>query len=384
MSSKIGLGEVIGGYEILSLLAEGGMGMVYVAVHQKRRERVAFKVLRPEIREHDLDVARFRRESQIFHRLHHPNLIRLLDFGFDETHGYYMVTELLQGQELEEYLTQKGALSEEEALDILVQVCAGLEAAHENKIIHRDVKPGNIFLMKDGGIKVFDFGIGKALDASEEVTRAGDSVGTPTYMAPEQIRGPAEWVGPATDIYALGVIAFQLFTGTVPYSGDNMFLVLLSHVSAEIPLLRDHRPECADSALETLVHEMMQKRPSERPKSMSEVRERLWSIMRQESTVVVSSPFERTVKVPRHTLDTAVVEAAEPFASDLEEDGKKTLRELRPPAMPSWGTRLVALFQWDDAVFQALPQPIKVFLWILVALFIFGCGMLFHFFFFRQ
>ncbi|MCB9637883.1 MAG: protein kinase [Myxococcales bacterium] len=276
-------GEEIAGFQVLSLLAEGGMGIVYQALRLSDGRATAFKVLRDEIRQRRQDVGRFIREAVISQRLHHPNLVDFFDFGFEPRVHFYLATELLQGQELEAYLRERGErLPLKQALDIGLQVCAGLESAHHSGIIHRDLKPSNIFLERqaDGKevVKVFDFGIGKVLDQEigGKLTQHGISVGTPLYMAPEQIRGPVSSVGIATDIYALGIIIFQLVTGKLPFSGDNPYMIMAAHLKDPPPQLRKLRRELAGTDLEMLLQEMMAKETVDRPATLSDVRERLW------------------------------------------------------------------------------------------------------------
>jgi serine/threonine-protein kinase len=259
------------------------MGMVYRAERLRDGRPTAFKILRDELRDRRQDVGRFIREAVISNRLHHPNLVEFFDFGFDPRVHFYLATELLQGEELESYIRERGGrLPLKQALDIALQVCAGLESAHMGGIVHRDLKPSNIFLERqsDGKevIKVFDFGIGKLLEEEigGKLTQHGISVGTPLYRAPEQIRGPASSVGPATDIYALGIIIFQLVTGSLPFVGDNPYVIMGAHLTTPPPLLRKSRRELGGTDLETLLQQMMAKDTFDRPASLSDVRERLW------------------------------------------------------------------------------------------------------------
>ncbi|MEM1008763.1 MAG: serine/threonine-protein kinase, partial [Myxococcota bacterium] len=279
-------GTEVGGFRVLSLLAEGGMGIVYRAEEIGTGRLAALKVLRAELRHRREDVGRFIREAMISKNLYHPNLVEFFDSGFDVAHGFFMATELLDGQDLEEVLRENNnILPLEEVLDVLLQVCAGLEVAHQQEIIHRDLKPANIFLVEREGqqvVKVFDFGIGKMLgqEVGGKLTHLGVSVGTPLYMSPEQIKG-GQQIGQATDIYALGVIAHQLITGKVPFSGQNQMMIMAAHLREKPPLLRKWKRSFAGTALEDLLIQMLAKEVVDRPRSLVEVRERLWEVRRQ-------------------------------------------------------------------------------------------------------
>lgn len=284
------IGTDIGGYRIISELAEGGMGVVYRGESIDDGTPVAIKFLRKDLSRKQEDIGRFIREGEIYERLQHPNLIRFYKSGSHPKAGPFLVTELLEGVDLEELLEENGVgqpLELGRAVDIALQVCAGLAAAHEEGIIHRDLKPANIFIVQhDDGTeqaKVFDFGIGKLLEESgggggHKLTMVGSALGTPLYMAPEQIRGLSEKLGPAVDLYALGIIMFQMVTGTLPYVGDTPMMILSAHLKSDIPLLRKHQRYLAGTDLETLVRELMAKEISERPASLKKVKQRLWHI----------------------------------------------------------------------------------------------------------
>ncbi len=324
-STRLAEGEEIAGFRVLSLLAEGGMGLIYRAERLRDGRPTAFKVMRHELRGRRQDVGRFIREAVISNRLHHPNLVEFFDFGFDPRAHFYLATELLQGEELESYMRDRGGrLPLKQSLDIALQVCAGLESAHLCGIVHRDLKPANIFLEQqaDGKevIKVFDFGIGKLLEeeVGGKLTLHGISVGTPLYMAPEQIRGPASSVGPATDIYALGIIIFQLVTGTLPFAGDNPYMIMGAHLTAPPPLLRKFRRELSGTALEDLLQQMMAKDTFDRPASLGDVRERLW----ESRQILTPDDFNATMtELPDISkwLALAASSLASPYAPESQE-----------------------------------------------------------------
>lgn len=277
--------ELAGEYQIISELAEGGMGIVYKGVRVSDNTPVAIKVLRQDLLQKSEERIRFIREAMIYTKLIHPNLIRFFAFRFVKEFGFCLITELLVGQDLEELLARNPGdpLDLKRALDISLQLCAGLSAAHQAGIIHRDLKPGNIFLVdqEDGTelVKIFDFGIGKLLEQEEDsaqVTMYGAALGTPLYMAPEQIRGALERLGPTTDIYAVGIILFQLLTGKLPFTGNSPMAILAEHLRTPPPLLRKYQRHLAGTSLEDLVNSLLAKEPIDRPQSIDDVKEQLW------------------------------------------------------------------------------------------------------------
>lgn len=277
-------GKELGEYRIVRELAEGGMGLVFEGLHLTKQTPVAIKTLRKEFTSKREDVARFIREATIYKRLIHPNLIRFYAFGFDAEMGFYLVTELLLGRDLEEALSdlRNQAMPLQKSLDIALQICAGLLLAHQEGIVHRDLKPGNIFLLKtDDGeqAKVFDFGIAKVFESDRQVrlTQEGGALGTPLYMAPEQIRGDDQQMGPGVDIYALGVIIFQMVTGRPPFTGASPMTILMDHIRTAPPLLRKYQRSLGGTDLERLIQQMMAKEVADRPRSLEEVKERLWT-----------------------------------------------------------------------------------------------------------
>lgn len=280
------IGKELAEYRIEAELAEGGMGVIYRGIRIEDGFPVAIKVLRPDMLQKSEDRIRFIREAMIYTKLIHPNLIRFFAFRFVKDVGFCLITELLTGRDLEEVLAEKPGepLPLKYALDIALQICAGLSAAHQAGIIHRDLKPGNIFLVQHPEddtetVKIFDFGIGKLMeqeDNSAQVTMYGAALGTPLYMSPEQIRGNLELLGPATDIYALGIIFFQLLTGKLPFTGNSPMAILAEHLRTPAPLLRKYQRYLAGTELEELVQSLLAKEPVDRPANVEVIKEHLW------------------------------------------------------------------------------------------------------------
>jgi serine/threonine-protein kinase len=196
------------------------MSTVELAFDTRLERYVAVKLLAEHLAQDSNFVARFRREALSAARLVHPNVVQVFDFGLDDaTQRQFIVMERVDGQSCAEILRDEGHLGVEEAVDILTQACRGLDYAHRNGVVHRDVKPGNLLRSKDGVVKLADFGIAKAAEQSD-ITKVGSVVGTAAYLSPEQARG--EPAGPASDLYALGVVSYQLLAGRLPYEAASL------------------------------------------------------------------------------------------------------------------------------------------------------------------
>jgi len=239
------LGKILGGrYEILEKIGIGGMSVVYKAKCHLLNRFVAVKVLRPELVENEEFVARFKRESQAAASLTHPNIVNMYDVGQeDDTH--YIVMEYIDGKTLKEFIREKGRLTSEEAVKICSQICSALNHAHNNHIVHRDIKPQNILMTKDGIPKVADFGIARAV-TSATVTMAGSNViGSVHYFSPEQARGG--YVDKKSDIYSLGIVFYEMVTGVVPFEGDSAISVALKHIQEKVTPPGDIYPDIPKS-----------------------------------------------------------------------------------------------------------------------------------------
>jgi serine/threonine protein kinase len=207
-------------YRLERRLGVGGMSTVQLAFDTRLERYVAVKLLAEHLAEDASFVARFRREALSAARLVHPNVVQVFDFGLDdESHRNFIVMEHVVGQSCAEILKEHGLLDPRDAVDILEQACRGLDYAHRNGVVHRDVKPGNLLRSHEGVVKLADFGIAKAAEDSE-ITKTGSVLGTAAYLSPEQARG--EKAGPPADLYALGVVSYQLLTGRLPYEAASL------------------------------------------------------------------------------------------------------------------------------------------------------------------
>ena len=230
-----GTTTIAGRYRIEGRLGVGGMSTVHLAFDERLERHVALKLLAEHLADDPTFVSRFRREALAAARLVHPNIVQVFDFGFDEGHHqHFIVMEHVPGHSCAELLRDRGHLDVEQAVEICAQACRGLDYAHRNGVVHRDVKPGNLLVSDADVVKLADFGIARATDQSS-ITQVGSVLGTAAYLAPEQARG--EEAGPRADIYSLGVVAYQLLSGRLPYEATSLSeLALKQQRESPIPL----------------------------------------------------------------------------------------------------------------------------------------------------
>ncbi len=254
-----------GRYELEELIGSGGMSSVFRARDAQLGRRVAIKVLHDRYAAEGEYVQRFRREAEAVARLSHPNIVTVIDRGEDEGHQY-IVFEHVEGENLKDLVRRAGRVPVRSALEVAVAVAEGLAFAHEHGLVHRDVKPQNVLLSREGEVKVTDFGIARSLGADRGLTQTGTVLGTGEYLAPEQARG--EPVSPATDVYALGVVLWELLAGEVPFAGESFVAVALRHVREPVPSLRERRPDVSPR-LAAAVERALAKEPARRFPSMA-------------------------------------------------------------------------------------------------------------------
>jgi serine/threonine protein kinase len=227
--------QIAGRYRLESRLGHGGMSTVHLAVDLRLERQVAVKLLAEHLAEDPAFVSRFQREAQAAARLVHPNIVQVFDSGRDEHTGqYFIVMEYIEGPSCAEILRDQGWIEVDEALSIIEQACEGLHYAHRHGVVHRDVKPGNLLRAREGDVKLADFGIAKATEQSS-ITQVGSVLGTAAYLAPEQARG--EEAGPSADLYALGVVTYQLISGRLPYEASSLTELALKQQHEEPPRL---------------------------------------------------------------------------------------------------------------------------------------------------
>jgi serine/threonine protein kinase len=292
----------LGQYTVLDEIGKGGMGQVFKAEHALMGRLVAIKVL-PRSKATAESEAAFRREMRILGRLDHENLVRAFDAGYDAM-VYYLVTELVPGIDLRRHVRSYGPLDERFAASVISQTARGLSFAHEQRLVHRDVKPGNILVLDDGRVKLLDLGLaGSTLE--EEALRLGRVVGTMDYIAPEQIRA-ADDVGPTADVYALGCTLYYALTGRVPFPGGDRREKMQKHLAQQPTAVRQLAPRVSPE-FALVVEAMMAKSPAERIGTAAEVIRRLapWTPPRP-----VPLPQRRRSTGPNRT-GTAATDAAE-------------------------------------------------------------------------
>jgi serine/threonine protein kinase len=333
------IGQTVAGrFKIEELIGQGGMGKVYRARHLALDRLVCMKMLRPAVLRDPTVAGRFEREALAASRLNHPNSIQVLDFGRNESDGsLYLVMEYVQGQDLRLVLRDAWPLPEERLCHITGQVLAALGEAHAHNVIHRDLKPENIMLEQrreqPDFVKVLDFGIAKILDSGlPPLTRADVVCGTPQYMAPEQATGGD--LDGRSDLYAVGVILYQMVTGALPFDGPSTMEVLTRQVHEPPVPPRKREPAAPISAeMESLILRVLAKDPAQRPQSAEELRELLLAIPLRSGPIAAragqpSSP-------PRPSLATQMPKSAArgPTSAQHVATPQGRARRLRPFAM---------------------------------------------------
>ena len=263
------VGKVIDGrYEIQARVGEGGMGVVYKARQMSIDRVIALKMLNAQMQGDQTWVQRFYNEAKACSRLQHPNTIRMFDFGQTQDGRLFMTMEFLDGVSLRDAL-QKGPIAPQRVVKILIQCCASLAEAHSIGIIHRDIKPDNVFLLNMAGspdfVKLLDFSVAKLLEGDRMKTQAGVVFGTPQYMSPEQGRGLP--LDARSDLYALGILAFEMLTGNVPFHDDNPMTVIQMHLHGQVPPMADSIPY----SVQAVVRRAMEKDPARRYQSAGEM-----------------------------------------------------------------------------------------------------------------
>ena len=253
-------------YEIIKTIGEGGMANVYLANDTILERKVAIKVLRGDLSNDEKFIRRFKREALSVSNLSHPNIVEVYDVG-EEEGNYYIVMEYIEGKTLKQLLQKRGALTLTEVIDIMSQLTDGLSHAHEAYIIHRDIKPQNIMIEDNGLVKITDFGIAMALN-STQLTQTNSVMGSVHYLPPEQANGKGSTV--KSDIYSLGILMYELLTGSVPFKGDNAVEIALKHMKEKLPSIRKQNPTIPQS-IENIVLKATAKNPKNRYDTVREM-----------------------------------------------------------------------------------------------------------------
>jgi eukaryotic-like serine/threonine-protein kinase len=330
-----------GRYRLERRLGVGGMATVQLAFDTRLERNVAVKLLAEHLAEDSNFVSRFRREALAAARLVHPNIVQVFDFGLDEaTHRNFIVMEFVDGQSCAEMLREHGSLPVDEAVEILAQSCRGLDYAHRNGVVHRDVKPGNLLRSVEGSVKLADFGIAKAAEDSD-ITKVGSVLGTAAYLAPEQARG--EPAGPPSDLYALGVVAYQLLAGRLPYDAGSLTDLARLQESGPPPRLDELEPD-VPPALAAAVAVALHRDPEERYPDAAAMEKALrdglrgrapateatWAAEGTAATRMLS-PTSATSAMPRTSSQTAPHRRLEPIAESAPRPRRAPARHAAAP-----------------------------------------------------
>ncbi len=272
MTEALAPGRVLGSrYRLVGPIAKGGMASVWEAEDPLLSRRVAVKILDAQLGTDDALRARFRHEAVAAARLAHPNIVSTYDTGEDDGVAY-IVMELIDGLTLRELLDSSGALPVGDAVDITMQVGAALTHAHDHGLVHRDVKPGNVLVQRDGHVKVTDFGIAKATDSASDMTRAGAVMGTARYLAPEQLHGSD--VDARADVYSLALVLYELLVGRPPFAGDSDVATAVARLTADVPSVSTMRPD-VPAGLDAVLARALTRDPADRTPSARAFREEL-------------------------------------------------------------------------------------------------------------
>ena len=278
MPLKIG-SLVDGRYRVTARIGHGGMAEVYEASDIITKQLVAIKVIREDVMKNPINLKRFENEITIAASLNNPNIVKVYNHGIVDGKPY-IANEFIKGQTLKDVLDFRGALSISEAISIMIQLVSALEYAHQHNIVHRDVKPGNIYILNDGSIKLGDFGIAEAEGLNRQTSLSDDIIGSVHYLAPEISRG--EPASPQSDIYAAGVTFFEIITGRVPFDKDTPVNVAVAHIKEKFPPVSKYIADCP-KAIERIIQKATKKYRRDRYQKVSDFLEDLEEIKNDES-----------------------------------------------------------------------------------------------------
>jgi len=330
-------------YEIVRLIERGSTGGIYLARDRLLDRDVAIKALYPALCVDRSFADRFRKEAQSAANLSHPNIVAVFDWGEDDG-DYFLTMEFMDGPSLLQVIHDEGRIEQKSAATIAMSIAASINYAHKHGIIHGDVKPGNILMSRDGSVKLADFGVVRAINAVDDLTRELTLSGTISYMSPELIAGKG--VGPASDVYSLGVVMYEMISGGKPFQGESPMSIAFSHVNDSVPLLRN-ADEGIDYDLETIVLKCLSKSPSDRYATASDLRSDLIRFLNGEPVNAVrAAASDRRLKV---------------FLCHAKED-KDSIRQLHSKLVDSgfkpWldEVDLIPGEDWDSAIQDAVKS----------------------------
>ena len=341
-------------YEIVKSIGEGGMANVYLANDKILDRKVAVKVLRGDLSSDDKFIRRFQREALSVSNLSHPNIVEVYDVG-EEDGEYYIVMEYIEGKTLKQLLKKRESLTLTEVIDIMTQLTDGISHAHESYIIHRDIKPQNIMIQDDGRIKITDFGIAMDLNATQ-LTQTNSVMGSVHYLPPEQASGKGATV--KSDIYSMGILMYELLTGTVPFKGDNAVEIALKHMKDKIPSIRKQDPSIPQS-VENILLKATAKNPRNRYDTAKEMHEDLLNCLKEEHANDKKIVFE----YPENDIDdnTPITPTTKPKKrvekpkeEEIDEDTDELITEIKNDSSKKENDN-----SDDDALEEYFEQPKK-------------------------
>ncbi len=315
-------------YRLTERIGEGGMAEVYRGTDLRLGREVAVKILRPQYASDQKFLERFLQEARAMASFSHPNIVNVYDVG-REGRRYYIVMEYVPGTDLRHLIRKRAPLSVQEALEIARQIAAGVGAAHRKGIVHRDIKPGNVLITPSGEAKVADFGIARAITNTQHLTEPGVVWGTTAYLSPEQIRG--EPATPASDVYAIGVVLFEMLTGRTPFQGEDRVAIALQHLHEPPPKLSKLNPRVPPS-VERLVERMLSKDPAQRFANADDVANVIFHLLHASSEATAAIPITRP---PVSTPSTSQPPPAQPNAETfMRRRQRRTAVSTPSPGIP--------------------------------------------------
>jgi len=349
------IGIVLDGrYRLDGLIGTGGMGDVYRATHVHLDTEFAVKLLKPELVANQTAIKRFRLEAKAAGRIHHPNAIKVTDFGVTSERIVYLVMEIVDGQSVRDLIHHDGAIDYFRTINIVRQVCSAVEAAHRSGVIHRDLKPDNILIEKVTNyerVKVGDFGIAKLKEANPDalLTLAGTLIGTPQYMSPEQCQGKP--LDPSSDIYSIGIILYEMLTGIVPFDGDSALQVVVKQLHDSPQPIRELSPN-VPATLAQIVMRALEKEPRNRQTSAAELNDELKKVLEMAGETEQLSFTDQlaTRRTPTPSLRTPV------------DNGGSTGEETKPKSLgddqsPAYDRETALISPSEAAEFERITKP---------------------------
>lgn len=348
-------------YQIMKAIGEGGMANVYLAYDTILDRNVAVKILRGDLAGDEKFVRRFQREALSASSLTHPNIVEVYDVG-EDNNNYYIVMEYVEGRNLKDLIKKRGKLTLSEVVDIMLQITDGMSVAHDSYIIHRDIKPQNIMILENGLVKIMDFGIAMAMNATQ-LTQTNSVMGSVHYLPPEQASGKGATL--QSDIYSMGIVMYELLTGKLPYKGDNAVEIALKHLKEPLPSIRDELPTIPQS-VENIIIKATAKNPKNRYEDAKEMHEDLLTCLddSREDEEKIKLPYREFEENPKVKISPAVKEKDKETKKEDTDDESIIAKQITKNDLKSQNKVLLILF----AIFTGLIVIITTIVVLIPAL----------------